>query len=514
MGTKLAQDQVNFNIINAKQFGAVGDGVTDDTVALQSSIDAITEFSAWYLPAGKYKTTSSLNFEGHKNFSIKGEFRSSIILVDHSDEAALSLENTSFTIGGVPQRGIVIENISVYPFSTGSALPTHGIQIVNCPEIRVKNNTLINCSTTSCLSIDECWDAVVEFNFISARENLLATHGAANNTSSGGRSLLIPTECHAMTISYNRIRTGNPGIDYGGGDATEIRLNAIESNIGEGIGITGSCQALTIDRNYFEGPQPWDIIYSAAGTNFSHTITGNYFHAVKGVKLEAGCNTQGLTISRNEFYSGTLGIEFEAITGFSGVFVEDNVFRDMTESMEIPSSSLLTAGLVYPSNMFRMRGNSMIGTTPDAEGLPFDNLLPALASWATFSGTGSSSNGSVNHAGTVVYDLAGTSSWTAFVDAVFDPSLKGEYVTINIPLITPSGTNVTVTIDDGVTTKAYTCNSSSVGSAATDNQFYYLMSATADKLRVRMTVGSITLQTLIPGIRKGLHDTPSYLDIR
>lgn len=44
--------------VSVTQFGAVGDGVTDDTAAIQAAIDS---GSALYLPAGTYKVTSTLS---------------------------------------------------------------------------------------------------------------------------------------------------------------------------------------------------------------------------------------------------------------------------------------------------------------------------------------------------------------------------------------------------------------------------------------------------------------------
>lgn len=60
------------DVISVKDFGAVGDGVTDDTVAIQAALTAGTGKSV-YLPAGTYKTTAVLNiYEGTCFFAEKG----------------------------------------------------------------------------------------------------------------------------------------------------------------------------------------------------------------------------------------------------------------------------------------------------------------------------------------------------------------------------------------------------------------------------------------------------------
>lgn len=53
--------------ISVKDFGAVGDGVADDTAAIQSAIDAMDAYSALYFPAGNYKVTSKITFDPPQN---------------------------------------------------------------------------------------------------------------------------------------------------------------------------------------------------------------------------------------------------------------------------------------------------------------------------------------------------------------------------------------------------------------------------------------------------------------
>jgi len=64
--------------ISVKDFGAVGNGTTDDTIAIRAAINSLQNGQAIYFPKGKYKVTSTLTFQ-NKGFRMFGDGQQSII---------------------------------------------------------------------------------------------------------------------------------------------------------------------------------------------------------------------------------------------------------------------------------------------------------------------------------------------------------------------------------------------------------------------------------------------------
>jgi parallel beta-helix repeat protein len=122
--------------INVRAFGAIGDGTTNDTVAIQAAIDALGQEGTISFPSGTYIISDKLDFIGKKNITVEGN--QSTLIQTTSMLRAVWVDNS---------ENILIQNIRIerseYSDFTGKPSNSKGIYITNSSNIKILHSTFI-----------------------------------------------------------------------------------------------------------------------------------------------------------------------------------------------------------------------------------------------------------------------------------------------------------------------------------------------------------------------------------
>ncbi len=277
--------------VNVKDFGAKGDGETDDTKAIQSAIDSLRETGGEvFFPVGKYRITKSIllfgkhHYKGNNWITLRGVGGGSVLMGDgvRFILAADTKANKVQQINGVRVDGLTFTsfnpkkrcggidasyflrwwcyNCNFYILTTGIFATDKGIdgKKICCFIIRIHNNLFASCNDWA-IKMARVFDLVITNNVI---ENC-----------AGG------------------IAIGYPGDNY---DASANTIR-IEDNVIEGIvhrpAILGSCWVgARIAGNYFEANYAGDILITPKGKDGwtrGLVIESNTFQPTSG-QLKSG----------------------------------------------------------------------------------------------------------------------------------------------------------------------------------------------------------------------------------
>lgn len=241
------------DVVNVKDFGAKGDGVADDTEAIQAALNAASVFrgdilenvmnyvqNCVFFPAGTYIISDTL-FVGEGTTVFGASQSSSIIKATHSG-IAIQCGNTDryysqINIIRLSIVGDFFGDVSSYDFTTNT---TVGIQFVKC----VKNCSVSECLIFGCYTNIKgiySWTLNIYNNIIQYSKTYLIHLDNGNN----------------VCIAKNRLdKSGGNGIyiekiDGYTTNCLEIKDNAIQYCWGNGV-LLESCYQATFSGNDFE----------------------------------------------------------------------------------------------------------------------------------------------------------------------------------------------------------------------------------------------------------------------
>lgn len=282
---------------NVKAFGATGDGVTDDTAAIQAAINSLEQDNDYrggvlYFPAGRYRCTSTLVFTAYAagfvhNIIARGDGPQSTFLDFSSAGAGVS----GLAFGSGAQFGI--EDMLI------NGAPGHGIVVGNgntvggssyCSLFTIRNVRIQNCQGNGFMFINaymgtlsDCWSASnsgIGFLFAGYHTSLNVSRCYASSNQGIGWSLngmtySTFTACGADSNVWGYAMTNMVGVAFTGCGA--------ESNQAEGWLLkTGSSTVAGLP------PQVTDI----HGVTF--TSCASYFNSKKGTNA-SGSHLAALT---------------------------------------------------------------------------------------------------------------------------------------------------------------------------------------------------------------------------
>lgn len=458
-------------------FGATGDGVTDDSAAIQAAFDAATGGRTVFMPAGTYLINSEI-VASSLGMSIRGEGEKTQILLGSAD-ARLRIDNFRIRLRDFYVNGQDIATNGIL-FSNGSRASGFRVRVRDCTGSGWLNQPGFGAVNGSCnfIVLNHC-DAVSNTGHgFEVADDPTATDGTnftltdCEASSNGGHGALLrdslPQVARGMYI-------GNGG--YG------IKLGLV----GDTLVTTGA----HIDHPRLEG-NTTGVFSEGSGTRSTVLLHESYLDSVTYERNSAGFNT---AIG----FSGTLG-------GFAFRFSDTSYVRFVNGVMQMAAATGQPAYRLGNAGVYLCAGATPESDITASQGAICLSRTSPYAVFYKFSGTGNTGwrrlglDGPVKDNGGVNYTLTDADHFIAAFGAT----------TITLPSATTAGAGReyyikrtgtgTITIDsasgtiDGQTSITLNTANEVVGVRAISGNWYRIDGA-AGGVRVLSTVTGINAKT-------------------
>lgn len=371
-GTKL-YNRIN-NTVSVKDFGAKGDGVTDDTAAIQAAI-TYAAGRVIYAPAGTYKITSQLSYVTSTPFApglkIVGDGMNKTIFDNQVPNNAMILVQGG-TGSYTQQTGGFFKQFSI--LTTPSPVVSSGIEMRACWHVEFDDFQVKGMSNYGLyVHSDVAPGDPDSSNYLSMKQSRFESckYGIAliSATSSIGISGVVIENCAIQQNTYCGLYTV-------GVASISVKNNSIVTNgsVGSLGGIyidsnSAGSQNITIERNELgNGNTPWNCKFTS-GIIFAfdrNTVTQNAGEAGSlGVVIGDGTNTCAQTsVRQNRWRINSTINPFTAVTCAANsidVQIEDNFYQIFGATGQVEYTS--AGAFVRIINNNQISGQSLGYTT-------------------------------------------------------------------------------------------------------------------------------------------------------
>jgi hypothetical protein len=377
--------------VNVKDFGAAGNGVTDDTVAIQAAFAATADGSTIVFPAGSYVVApvatvqyhdlgapngvrkTAVTVTGRKNLTVRGDGTVNIIVNGTGTERVaffftgctnvkieglgFGLTNVATSVGG----GSILASEDWYPIALEG---NDGVEVARCKFVTPRcavfadsfngaANKNINVHDSTFMNVT--YSSLLTRNASGVRFAGNYCEGTGRNWHTYGEDVALADLTTNSVVSDNRFVNPN-GIQSRVTPSTNLGPTAITGNVKSGGGIfveIYQASNVTVSGNTSTGTGTAEHILFTNATNTANenvSITGNTF--LNGGRVVndyfAGSNTKDGLIFSNNVCQNTYGPI--ANSARSGVVVTGNRFNLSSSGQEIRFAG---QGLVFKGNVVK-----------------------------------------------------------------------------------------------------------------------------------------------------------------
>lgn len=230
--------------VNVKDFCAVGDGVTDDTAAINAALASLTSGGVVYFPPGKYLITSTIVLT--PNLTLFGESRdTTALLAGTSGMVMFQLVFATRSQAAVEIRGL--------QFDAHGRTGITAIRMVHPDDVLLSNLQFVGCVNN--VDVDRCHNFVIDGcrssgDFVALKAGRLNFYSTVSNPATDPYPY-----CFAVTISnYFTFNTGTgvvgPCISLNRAvGASVLNFTVNDANIGgmtNAVVFSGDCQGCSM----------------------------------------------------------------------------------------------------------------------------------------------------------------------------------------------------------------------------------------------------------------------------
>ncbi|WKY43524.1 right-handed parallel beta-helix repeat-containing protein [Eubacteriaceae bacterium ES2] len=317
--------------VSVKDFGAVGNGATNDTAAIQAALNASSVVN---IPDGTYM----INVDQ----AIKPNSGQTINLSSGAVLKALPSTNSYYSV-------IRISGVSGVTINGGTIVGERYEHLGSGGEWGMGIHVIKGASSVNIngVTVQDCWGDGIFLGDSPTVSNIVIDNVIAENNRRQGISI---TDATGVTIKNSIFRNTNgtlpeAGIDIepdAGQTSRDIEIINVQSygNNGSGLdlmGITGPISEVSVSSSDFSNNDGIGIrLVNSSAVTFTDVVSNNN---VYGVEIERDVNTasfDGLTVSNNR-YRGVSLVTSGQTVGSENIIFKNSVFSNNSQSQ--PGSS-------------------------------------------------------------------------------------------------------------------------------------------------------------------------------